>query len=200
MRNGESITRCSSAPLRARCGLGLGWGVKHALAARQRGFTYIGLLIAVLIIGGTLAQAGTIWHVAQQREKERELIFVGNQIRQAIGRYYNTGAGTARQYPQSLDDLLRDPRHPGIVRHLRKLYYDPITGTIEWGLVKNAEGRITGIYSTSEQLPIKQSNFSPIDVDFEGKEKYSQWAFVFQPKQANLNKNRKPYAQADTRP
>lgn len=151
-------------------------------AARQRGFTYLALLIAVAIIGVTLAEAGVVWHTAQQREKERELLFVGDQFRLAIGHYYNAGIGAARQFPQRLDDLLRDPRQPGVVRHLRKLYYDPLTGTTEWGLVKDPNDRIVGVYSTSEEQPIKQANFNAADRDFEGKEKYSQWAFVYKPK------------------
>lgn len=155
---------------------------------RQRGFTYLGLLIAVAILGATLAAAGEVWRTAQQRERERELLFVGDQIRQAIGRYYSAG----RQYPQSLDDLLRDPRLPGVTRYLRKRYYDPITGTTEWGLVKGAGDRITGVFSRSEERPIKQANFSWADREFEGKEKYSEWTFVYQPKSARLPRTGQP--------
>lgn len=154
--------------------------------ARQNGFTYIGLLIAVAIIGATLATAGTVWHTAQQRERERELLFAGDQIRKAIGHYYISGTGPAKQYPQSLDDLLRDPRQPGVVRYLRKLYHDPITGTTDWGLIKDAGDRIMGVFSLSEERPIKQFNFSAADRDFEGKETYSQWTFVYHPRLARV--------------
>lgn len=157
-----------------------------APAARQCGFTYIGLLIAVAIIGAALAGAGVVWHTAQQRERERELLFVGDQIRQAIGRYYNASGGPAKQYPQSLDDLLRDPRQPGMVRYLRKHYYDPITGTTDWGLVKDPSDRIMGVFSLSEEQPIKQANFSMADRQFEGKEKYSQWMFEYRPLRARV--------------
>ncbi len=165
-------------------------------AAPQRGFTYIGLLIAVAIIGAALATAGTVWHTAQQRERERELLFVGDQIRQAIGHYYNASGGPAKQFPQSLDDLLRDPRQPGVVRYLRKLYYDPITGTTDWGLVKDAGDRIMGVFSLSEKQPIKQANFSTADEEFEGKEKYSEWTFAYRPKFASV----KPVNKPQTRP
>lgn len=146
-----------------------------------RGFTYISILIAIAIMGVTLASAGVVWHTAQQRERERELLFAGDQIRQAIGRYYNAGPVGAKQYPQSLQDLIRDPRRPDVARYLRKIYYDPITGTTDWGLIKTVGDRIMGVYSLSDAKPLKQADFGWFDRGFEGKEKYSQWTFVFRP-------------------
>ena len=142
------------------------------------GFTYLAILIAVAIMGVALAATGVVWHTAQQRDREHALLYVGDQFRDAIGRYVNASAGV-RQYPASLDDLLRDPRSPAVVRYLRKIYYDPITGTQDWGLVKDANDRIIGVYSQSQQHPIKQSNFNQTDKDFEGKESYSEWTFIY---------------------
>lgn len=157
---------------------------KHTAA----GFTYIGILIAVTIMGVALAATGVVWHTAQQRNRERELLYVGDQFREAIGRYVNASSGI-RQYPASLEDLLRDPRQPGVVRYLRKIYYDPITSSQEWGLVKDVNDRIIGVYSQSKQHPIKQRNFSQEDQDFTDKETYSEWTFIYKtPKfrQANI--------------
>jgi len=158
---------------------GLSCGKKYA-----GGFTYIGILIAIVILGVALAQVGVIWRTVQKRESERELLYIGDQFRIAIGRYYNVGGnvGAAHQYPQSLQDLVRDPRLLGVVRHIRKIYYDPMTGDQQWGLIKNTEGRIIGIYSTSQQHPIKQDNFSAADNEFSGKKKYAEWTFIYIPK------------------
>ena len=168
----------------------------NSTSAKQYGFTYIGLLIAVAIISASLASAGVVWHTSQQRERERDLLFVGDQIRKAIGRYYNAGVGPVRQYPQNLDDLLRDPRQPGVARYLRKHYYDPITGTAEWGLIKGAGDRIMGVFSLSEDHPIKQMNFSANDQEFEGKGKYSDWTFVYRPKPVRVKRINKLHGQA----
>ena len=46
------------------------------------------------------------------------------------------------------------------VRHLRRLYRDPITGQDEWGLVEAPGGGVMGVYSRSEDEPIKSGNFS----------------------------------------
>jgi type II secretory pathway pseudopilin PulG len=168
-----------------------------AVNKRPRGFTFLGLLFAVAVISATLGSAGIVWHTAQQREKERDLLFIGNQFRQAIGYYFNS-PGQAKKYPQSLEDLLRDPRVPGTQRYLRKLYNDPVTGRAEWGLVKLADDRIIGVYSLSDKQPIKQSNFSIADNDFEGKKKYSEWSFVYRPKPSPIRPSNKPQAEAMT--
>jgi len=101
---------------------------------RSRGFTYIGLLIAVVLLGIGLALVGEVWNTAVKRDRERELLFVGDQFRQAIGRYYESSPGV-KQYPRKLEDLLEDKRFPVMKRYLRRIYLDPMTGKADWGLV-----------------------------------------------------------------
>src|SRR4051812_2430298 len=119
----------------------------------SRGFTYIGLLIIVAVMGMGLAAFGELYSRSAQREKERELLFVGNEYRQAIASYYLKSPGQ-RAYPKSLDQLLEDKRFPMPMRHLRRLYADPITGSKDWGLVEPTKGAgIVGVYSLSEEAP-----------------------------------------------
>ena len=162
-----------------------------------RGFTYIGVLIAIAVLGVWLAVAGSVWHTAQQRDRERELLFAGDEIRNAIGRYYNAGHGAAREYPQNLEALLRDPRQPSVIRYLRKIYIDPMTDSTDWGLVKTAGDRIAGIYSKSDLTPIKQANFGMADGDFEGKKKYSEWLFVYQSRSTRTKEVNKTSTESD---
>jgi type II secretory pathway pseudopilin PulG len=143
---------------------------------RARGFTYLAALLAVAILGVGLALAGEVWHTARLREKEAELLFVGNQYRKAIERYYLAGP---RQYPRSLEDLLKDPRKPGTERHLRRLYPDPIRGASEWGVVRAPDGGIMGVHSLSEEAPLKRANFRVRDAAFEGARRYADWSFVY---------------------
>jgi type II secretory pathway pseudopilin PulG len=146
--------------------------------SRAQGFSYIGLLILVAMMGIALAAAGEIWHTAQKREKEQELLFVGGQFRRAIEQFYANTPGKARRYPLLLEELLQDPRHPGIRRYLRKIYPDPMTGSVEWGLIIGSGGEIYGVYSLSEDEPIKKAHFRLADKAFEGKTKYSDWVFM----------------------
>lgn len=48
---------------------------------QQKGFTYLGLLFVVALMGIALAATGSLWVVERQREREQELLFVGDQIR-----------------------------------------------------------------------------------------------------------------------
>jgi len=147
----------------------------------QRGFTYLTVLFVVAMMSVGLALAGEVWETSAKREREAELLHVGNEYRKAIERYYLSGT---RQYPRNLSDLVKDPRQPGVVRHLRRLYPDPITGKEEWGLVKSADGGFAGVYSLSEAAPLKSAGFAVRDAAFEGKAKYSDWQFVFAPTSA----------------
>lgn len=145
----------------------------------QFGFTYVGLLIIVAILGLTLMLASTLWSFSQQREKERQLLFVGNQFRYAIAQYYERSPGNIKAYPVKLEDLLQDNRFVSIKRHLRKIYRDPITNTTNWGIVSAPEGGIMGVFSLSKSRPIKQDNFLQINSDFQGAKEYSEWKFVY---------------------
>jgi type II secretory pathway pseudopilin PulG len=144
----------------------------------QSGFTYLTILFAIAFIGIGLALTGEVWHTAVLRDKEAQLLYAGNQYRRAIERYY---LGGPRQYPRTLEDLLKDPRKPNTERYLRKLYFDPITGNAEWGLVKAPDGGVMGVYSLSELKPMKTAGFAVYNRPFEGAAKYSDWKFVYQP-------------------
>lgn len=150
----------------------------------ERGFTFLGLMIIVMIMGAGLAATGAFFSHQAQREKERELLFVGDQFRSAIESYYRRSPGVAT-YPKKLADLLEDSRFPMPVRHLRRLYRDPITGSDQWGLVQAPDGTgIIGVYSLSAQAPVKTGNFDVRDEAFENKQHYSEWQFLYVPPQA----------------
>ncbi len=142
---------------------------------RERGFTYLTVLFMVAILAGGLALVGEMWQTNDQREKEAELLFVGNQYRKAIERYYLLGP--QRQYPRSLEDLIKDPRRPGTERYLRRLYPDPVTGK-EWGLVKAPDGGIWGVHSQSEARPLKTGGFKQRDAEFANAQRYADWKFI----------------------
>jgi type II secretory pathway pseudopilin PulG len=121
----------------------------------QRGFTYIGLLLALAILAAGLSEAGVVWHTETQRAKEAELLFIGAEFKRAISGFYDATPGPVKQLPKRLEDLLRDTRYPTVRRHLRKIYVDPLTGKSEWGLVATPAG-ITGVYSLSGREPFRR--------------------------------------------
>lgn len=142
------------------------------------GFTYVAMLIGVAVIGLVLAGTGQVWSQSSQREKEQELLFIGNQFRQAIERYQRESPGSARRYPGTLEELLQDSRHVTVKRHLRRIYRDPMTGEAQWGLVVAPEGGIMGVHSLSNAAPLKTGNFAKSDQRFKGAVRYSDWLFI----------------------
>jgi type II secretory pathway pseudopilin PulG len=149
--------------------------------SRERGFTLAGALILIAVLGAGMAAYGEIASHAAQREKEQELLFVGNQFRQAIRAYYQGTPGAVKRFPQTLEELLHDKRHPTPQRHLRKLYADPLTGKPQWGLVAAHEGGVMGVHSLSDAAPVKTGGFAWRDSMLEGARRYSDWYFNYIP-------------------
>ena len=145
-----------------------------------RGFAYLWLLFTVAFLGLGLVIAAEVNAVAVQRDKEAELLSIGHQFREALRRYNARQAGPGQQYPATLDELLQDPRTPGVTRHLRQVFVDPMTGRAEWGLLR-VGGRIVGVHSLSEAEPIKQAGFDDDDQLFAQSKRYRDWVFTHPP-------------------
>jgi hypothetical protein len=145
---------------------------------RERGLAYLGLLFAVAFLGLVVGTAAEVDATAMQREKERKLLAIGHQFRTAFASYRDLRLAGRQVYPQTLDDLLQDPRFPQVRRHLRRVFVDPMTGKAEWGLVRIG-GRIVGVHSLSERMPFKQDGFEADDMSLRGKQRYSEWVFSY---------------------
>jgi type II secretory pathway pseudopilin PulG len=142
----------------------------------ERGFTYIGLLVAVVIMGLVLTTASRVWTTTEQREREAQLLWVGHAYRLAIGSYYRHGG----RLPETLQQLLVDDRSPVPLHHLRQLYPDPMTGQADWTLIHTADGsHIIGIASRSQGAPIKRAGFDIVDAAFADTDCYCAWQFIF---------------------
>jgi type II secretory pathway pseudopilin PulG len=153
----------------------------------QSGFTYLFVLMMIALIGMGLAAAGTLWRTEVQREREADLLFIGNQYRQAIRSYYELDPAQPR-LPQSIDELLEDNRRPDTVRHLRRAYRDPITGG-EFVLIRSSDKKgIVGVYSQSTGHPFKTAGFLPEYGTFAKAASYADWRFVFIPAVVSGNK------------
>lgn len=139
----------------------------------QAGFSYLILLLWMAIAGALLSALGPSWHMHSRREREAEYVFRAEQYRQAITAYAApinvNGCANLQQLPTRLEDLLEDRRCGIMRRHLRRRYADPITGSLEWGLVVAPGGGIQGIHSRS-RLPIVRK--------LQGVKTYEDWVFA----------------------
>ena len=146
----------------------------------EAGYTYLMLLFGVAAMGLAAATAAESWGMLAQRERERELLFAGNQYREALRRYYEAIPDAVQRHPAKLEDLLQDTRFAGMRRHLRQLYPDPMTGQADWVLLRRGE-RIVGVHSRATGRPIKRDGFEKRDADFAGAASYGDWKFVAAP-------------------
>jgi hypothetical protein len=162
MAPGDTMTRRRLAPPRP---------------AQARGFAYLWLLFFVAAMGVALAAGGVVWEVRVRREKERDLLAIGAEMRRAIADYYRFTPQAAKELPQRLEDLLEDRRGPAPRRHLRRVYADPLTGGSQWGLVL-LQGRILGVYSLAPGTPVMRGGFHEADQAFTGALRYADWRFV----------------------
>jgi type II secretory pathway pseudopilin PulG len=154
-------------PVGERCGSGV-----------QQGFTYVWVLAAVAVVGIGLAAIGPAWVEAAKREREAELLRIGQLYAQAIASYHRSSPGSEKRYPPSLDALLLDARFVGIRRHLRRAYGDPTNAGQPFGIVRGSDATVRGVFSRSVEAPLQQE---PLDlglVVLPAARSYSEWQFV----------------------
>lgn len=167
---------------------------------RASGLVLFAVLLLLVLAGFAALVGAEVWATAVKREREAQLLFVGEQYRRAVESYWQASPGPTKTLPTSLEVLLEDDRFPTPVRHLRRLYPDPIEPGSGWGLVRAGNG-ILGVYSRSETTPLKRSGFPAHLVKFERAATYKEWRFVFQlPRQPGVPGPRKPTTGAGQAP
>lgn len=175
--------------------------VARRAAGGEDGFTYVGLVIFVAILGLVGAATLKVDSLLRRAAAEQELLEIGAEYSEALRSY---AAATPRGYPTApptMQDLLKDPRFPGTRRHLRKIYVDPVTGRQEWGIVYQGDQvGVLAVYSLSQAQPLKLANFDARFQNFENKEHLSEWKFTASGTGASAANGRLPGVQPNLQP
>lgn len=154
---------------------------------KQRGYSYaiVMFLVAVLSLISTRAIQNSLTEA--RRDKEADLLWVGQAYRRAIQEYYESSPGSDKNYPTELKDLLADTRPVRLHRPLRRLYRDPITGRDMIPIRQGGSdsGPVIGVRSVSAQSPLKTDGFPAELAGFTHAASYQGWQFIYQP---NLGK------------
>lgn len=146
----------------------------------QAGFTYVMILVAVIITGIFAEVASFYASRSRQMDREAELLFRGTAYRNAIKSYYEFGK-PIKTYPKSLEDLVKDPR-AAHKSHLRELYSDPFGNENSgWKFLRGNDGGISGLFSQSTEIPLKTGNFRPGYEKFQNATSYADWVFEYAP-------------------
>ena len=142
------------------------------------GYTYVMLLAALAIFGIGLAALGESWSSVARRDREQELLLVGEAYAHAIEQYYLRSPGVAHRYPARLEDLVEDRRFVGVVRHLRQLYADPVTRG-PFAVERAPDGGIMGVYSPSAAEPLRRTAYRLKSGILVYGSRYMDWKFDY---------------------
>ena len=148
-----------------------------ARARPRRGAVLLGFLVLLAGSGWTLAEWSQSAAHARQRQDEAELLWAGQQYKQALESYYNGTPRGVKVLPATLEELLEDRRFPQPVRHLRRLYRDPMSADGQWVVIKRGP-QIIGVRSASERRPFRRSDFEPGLETFDQAVTYADWSFT----------------------
>jgi len=156
--------------------------VRRALA-RNRGFSFVELLVVTALIGILASAIMPLAHVAMQRQREIELRRALRELRTSIDHFKDAAdqgmiGGTELKlgnegYPPTLDVLVEGVRAAGTaadrkLKFLRRIPVDPITGSKEWGM-RSYQGRpdartwggqnVYDVFSTSDGTALDGSKY-----------------------------------------
>jgi type II secretory pathway pseudopilin PulG len=149
----------------------------------EGGFTYLAAMLTLVVISLLNLMAMESAGTSARREKEKQLLWVGEKYRQALRVYYLKTSGLPKRHPDSLDELLALQVNGQTLRPLRRAYEDPVTASSDWGVVTDGNGAIIGVFSKSAKLPIKQGGFEGLESSFSHARSYQDWKFIFDPAQ-----------------
>ena len=110
-------------------------------AGRQQGFT---LIAALILLAADGRGPGRVHRARLLRDAAREGGGAAVPWASSTGRRSAPTTGRSVPTRRQLTELVEDRRYPMPVRHLRKLYGDPMTGQPDWAIIKAPERRHHG--------------------------------------------------------
>ena len=148
---------------------------------QQSGFTLVELIVVVVVIAVLAGVAIPVAQTSLQRSREVDLRRSLRQLRSAIDEYRDfarekkISMDSDRYFlPEKLEDLVEGIEYKDkqgkrrIVRFLRRIPRDPMTGTLEWGRRSYQDKRdstdwggenIWDVYSKSEKKALDGSSY-----------------------------------------
>lgn len=156
----------------------MGRGDSRITRSAARGYALPFALLAIALAAAGAASVASTWADDLGRDKEAELLRVGNLYARAIAAYRRNSPGSEKRYPPDLESLLEDRRLVTMTRYLRDLYADPVTGGRDWGLVRGPDGGIRGVYSRSSRVPWRRAAVTLEDCSLPPAQRYEDWKFM----------------------
>lgn len=148
------------------------------LRSRSSGFAWLMVLAMLAMASAGASVVAARWADERAREREQELLRIGDLYAEALADFKASSPGGERAYPKSLDLLLEDLRFAGTRRHLRTLYPNPLSGRLDWELVRGVDGGITGIRPPQSGEPWRRTPVALPHCDLPVAHHYRDWVFA----------------------
>src|SRR6266850_5936272 len=117
---------------------------------KQGGYALVALLVVMSLLALFAMAAASNVKQQAQREREKEAIFRGEQVADAIRLYYRSkGAAGTNSLPTNMDQLLEGIQIPGRLKKLQILRAsaakDPLSSSGEWKLIAPTSQDFAGL-------------------------------------------------------
>lgn len=145
----------------------------------NRGYALIVLMVLVFSLTLISLEKVSTLIESSSKTKEEELIYTGLLYVSAIGSFYQSSPGSVKHFPKELEELIRDERFVRVERHLRRLYPDPMNVNVPWGVIRNSQGEIVGVYSQSDKATSSKVRYYQGGKVLVG-DRYSDWRFTYE--------------------
>jgi type II secretory pathway pseudopilin PulG len=124
--------------------------VGHPSLTDQRGYALVALLVVMSLMALFAMAAASNVKQQAQREREKEAIFRGEQVADAIRSYYRSRGGQGvNSLPTEMDQLLEGIQIPGRTKKLQILRVeaarDPLSSSGEWKLISPTSQDFAGL-------------------------------------------------------
>jgi len=134
----SQTTLCGKSPGSVERNSKLAMRIKNS--NEQGGYALVALLVVISLLALFAMAAASNVKQQAQREREKEAIFRGEQVADAIRKFYqNRGMGGVNALPTNMDQLLEGIQIPGRTKKLQILRVaaakDPLSRSGEWKLI-----------------------------------------------------------------
>ncbi len=146
------------------------------------GYGLVAMLLLLAVAAAGLSAVAQSWAESARRDKEQQLLRIGALYVRALEEYRRNSPGTDKVLPMELDELALDRRFVGTVRHIRRLYPDPVSKEGGWGIVRGDDGRIRGVYSLCTEEPLIGTSIRRPGLQLAAARRYADWRFVVETK------------------
>ncbi len=144
----------------------------------QRGYTFLTIIFVLFLVNLSLMVAIPVWETQIKRNLEKEAIFRGTRIVEAIGRYIKKHPG---KLPKNLDELVKE-------KLLRRKWRDPLSKG-NWYLVMLPQvPNPDFVYLVKEEeagefprpalIGVAPRATGEAVISYEGHTQYEDWLFI----------------------